>query len=253
MNGEPVIEFESVWKSFRRHTEQALLRSHVASFVFHRKRNDLFHALQDITFRVHSGEGVAIIGANGAGKSTLLSMIAGLVPQDRGKVTIQARVVPLLELGSGFHIDLTGAENVRLYASLLGISREELREAVPRITEFADIGDYIDEPLRTYSTGMIMRLAFSVATSLDPEVLLIDEVLAVGDQAFQAKCFERIEDFRRRGKTIICVSHSAGMVQRLCTRGIWLDHGSLMLDGPLDKVVAAYQGRSLPISGGPKR
>jgi ABC-type polysaccharide/polyol phosphate transport system ATPase subunit len=180
---------------------------------------------------------------NGAGKSTLLSLVAGLVPPDRGTVNVAGRVVALLELGSGFHPDLTGIENVRLNAALLGLNRKRTDELLPEIIDFAELADFIDEPLRTYSTGMSMRLAFAVAVNVDPDVLLIDEVLAVGDQAFQTKCFDKILDFRRKGKTILCVSHAFGMVQQLCSRALWLDHGDLMLDGPLGEVTDAYTGR----------
>jgi lipopolysaccharide transport system ATP-binding protein len=247
---EAVIEFASVWKSFHRHLAPTLLRSHVAGLLrAGSKRDEFFHALKDVSFRIRSGESVAILGANGAGKSTLLSMIARVVPPDRGTVTIASRVVPLLELGSGFHPDLTGAENVRLYAALLGFSRKGLNAVYDEIVEFSEIGEFIDEPLRTYSTGMTMRLAFSVAVCVDPEILLIDEVLAVGDQAFQAKCFDRIMGFRRRGKTIVCVSHSPGMMRSLCDRGLWLDHGGVMLDGPLDNVISAYEHGSHAYAG----
>ena len=185
---------------------------------------------------------MAVIGSNGAGKSTLLGLVAGLATPDEGSVTVNGRIAALLELGSGFHPDLTGAENVRVNASLIGLSRRRTAELFDQIVDFAGIGDFIGEPLRTYSTGMIMRLAFSVAINMDPEILLIDEVLAVGDQAFQAKCFERIHRFRQAGKTLLCVSHATGMVQELCDRAIWLDHGELVMSGPIRDVIEAYEG-----------
>ncbi len=237
------IEFEGVWKSFHHGSSHLLLRAHLKRLLVEGFRRELFHALKNVSFRMEAGESVAVLGANGAGKSTLLSMVAGLVPPDRGRVEVRGRVAPLLELGSGFHPDLTGAENVRLNASLLGISQKRLKQIYPEIVDFSEIADFIDEPLRTYSTGMIMRLAFSVAINIDPDILLIDEVLAVGDSAFQAKCFDRILEFRARGKTILCVSHAPTMVQKLCNRAIWLDHGDLMLDGPLAEVADAYEGR----------
>jgi ABC-type polysaccharide/polyol phosphate transport system ATPase subunit len=170
-------------------------------------------------------------------------MVAGLVPPDRGTIDVNGRVAPLLELGSGFHPDLTGTENVRLNAALLGVHRKRMDEILTDIVDFAELSDVMAEPLRTYSSGMVMRLAFSVAINVDPDILLIDEVLAVGDQAFQTKCFEKILDFRRRGKTILCVSHVSGMVQQLCSRAIWLDHGDVVLDGPAGEVINAYEGR----------
>jgi ABC-type polysaccharide/polyol phosphate transport system ATPase subunit len=243
MTVAPAIEFRNVSKTFRRHTGRVLLRTHVKKLLAGRTHVERFFALRNIDFRIEPGESVAVIGANGAGKSTLLSLVAGLAPPDLGVVDVNGRIAALLELGAGFHPDLTGAENVHLNAALLGLSRKQLTEVFADIVDFAELADFIDEPLRTYSAGMAMRLAFSTAVNVDPDILLIDEVLAVGDQAFQAKCFERICDFRRRGKTILCVSHVSGMVQQLCPRAIWLDHGDLLLDGPMAEVADAYVGR----------
>ena len=242
MNG-PAVEFQGVWKSFPRKEERILLRTQLRRFLMEGNGQHQFHALKGVSFTLQPGEGVAVLGANGAGKSTLLNLVAGLSPPDRGSVVVGGRVAPLLELGSGFHPDLTGAENARLNASLLGIGRQEFARIFPDIVEFAELQDFIGEPLRTYSTGMMMRLAFSVAVSIDPDILLVDEVLAVGDRSFQDKCFNKVMEFRDRGKTILCVSHAAGMVQHLCSRAIWLDHGDLMLDGPLSEVVDAYECR----------
>lgn len=239
----PAVEFQNVWKGFRRSSQRVLVRTLLRDLLMRHDAKEEFIALKSISFRVAPGESLAIIGSNGAGKSTLLSLIAGLVPPDQGSVTVNGRVSPLLELGSGFHPDLTGAENAKLNASLLGIARKHFDEIYPGIVEFAEIGDFINEPLRTYSTGMAMRLAFAVAICVDPDILLIDEVLAVGDSAFQKKCFDRILDFKQRGKTILCVSHAAGMVRKICSRAIWLDHGDLMMDGPLMEVSDAYEGR----------
>jgi ABC-type polysaccharide/polyol phosphate transport system ATPase subunit len=186
---------------------------------------------------------VAILGANGAGKSTLLTLVAGLSPPDVGRVSVRGVVAPLLELASGFHGDLTGAENLTLNAALLGIGSKHLARLVDRIIDFSELRDFIHEPLRTYSNGMVLRLAFSVAINIDPDVLLIDEVLAVGDAAFQAKCFDRVLEIRRKGKTILCVSHAPAMVSKLADRALWLDHGELLLDGSLEDVTAAYDGR----------
>jgi ABC-type polysaccharide/polyol phosphate transport system ATPase subunit len=243
MTNAPAIEFHEVWKGFHRQTERLLVRAHIKRMISWRDRREQFYALKQISFRMEPGESLAVIGANGAGKSTLLSLVAGLVPPDRGSVKVGGRVAALLELGSGFHPDLTGAENVRLNAAILGISRQRMNDVFADIVEFAELGDFMAEPLRTYSTGMSMRLAFSVAVNVDPDVLLIDEVLAVGDHAFKAKCFEKILEFRRRGKTILCVSHASAMVEQLCSRAIWLDHGALVLDAPITEVTAAYEGR----------
>jgi ABC-type polysaccharide/polyol phosphate transport system ATPase subunit len=236
-----VIEFQGVSKSFARHGGRMLLRHRISRWVkgVHRER---FYALKNISFHVAQGEGLAVVGPNGAGKSTLMSLVAGLARPDSGQVTVNGRVVALLELGSGFHPDLTGAENIRVNASLIGLSRRRTAELFDEIKDFSGIADFIDEPLRTYSSGMMMRLAFSVAIHMDPEVLLVDEVLAVGDAAFQEKCFARIRHFRQSGKTLMFVSHSSYMVQEMCDRAIWLDHGELMMTGRTREVIEAYQG-----------
>jgi len=237
-----VVEFHNVSKTFSRVTGQMLLRSHVARWLgsAHKER---FYALKHVSFHLERGESLAVLGPNGAGKSTLLGLVAGLARPDEGAVRVDGRVAALLELGSGFHQELTGTENVRLNAALLGLSRRRTAALFDAIVEFSGIGDFIDEPLRTYSTGMIMRLAFAVAVHVDPDIMLIDEVLAVGDQAFQAKCFDKILELRAKGKTLLCVSHAAGMVQQLCDRAIWLDCGELIMSGCVDEVAAAYGGR----------
>jgi lipopolysaccharide transport system ATP-binding protein len=236
-----VIEFSNVSKSFHRHAGQLLLRNHLLQML-RRTREERFFALKHVSFTVERGESLAVIGRNGAGKSTLLGLVAGLADPDEGRVTVNGHVAALLQLGSGFHFDLTGRENVRMNASLLGLTRKQTEAAFDSIVDFSGIGDFIHEPLRTYSTGMVMRLAFSVAVNTDPEVLLIDEVLAVGDTAFQAKCFAKIHEFRNSGKTLLCVSHSAGMIEKLCDRAIWLDHGELVMTGTVPEVAAAYAG-----------
>ena len=183
---------------------------------------------------------MAIIGGNGAGKSTLLSLVAGLSRPNEGRVSVNGKVAALLELGSGFHPDLTGRENVSLNASLLGLSRKRTEECFDAILEFSGIGDFIEEPIRTYSSGMIMRLAFSVAVNVDPDILIIDEVLAVGDQNFQTKCFEKIRGFKNAGKTLLFVSHAAEMVRQLCDQALWLHHGKAMMFGGPEEVLSAY-------------
>src|ERR1700689_4692816 len=230
-----VIEFHGVSKSYHRHAGQMLLRNHLTQF-FRRERLERFFALKHVSFTLDRGESLAVIGSNGAGKSTLLGLVAGISKPDEGTVEVNGQVTALLELGSGFHPSLTGRENVRLNAALLGLSRRQTAEAFERIVEFSGIRDFIDEPLRTYSTGMMMRLAFSVAINRDPEILLIDEILAVGDAAFQAKCIEKIHAFRNAGKTLLCVSHTS-MIGQSCDRAIWLDHGELMLSGAVADVM----------------
>jgi ABC-type polysaccharide/polyol phosphate transport system ATPase subunit len=236
------IDCRSVSKRFHRHSGQKLLRSHIQDW-FRRSSADWFYALKDISFEVAAGESLAVVGRNGAGKSTLLSLITGLAQPDAGALEIHGRIAALLELGSGFHPDLTGSENVRLNAALLGFTRKQTSALFDRIVDFAGIGDFIDEPLRTYSSGMILRLAFSVAVNLDPDILIIDEVIAVGDKEFQARCMDKIRGFRESGKTIVAVSHSTSTLLDLCDRAIWLDHGELMMRGDARPVLRAYEGQ----------
>jgi ABC-type polysaccharide/polyol phosphate transport system ATPase subunit len=238
-----VIDFEHVSKTFARHRGQLLLRSRLTS-MFRDRGVSRFQALKDVSFRVEAGTSIAIVGANGAGKSTLLGLIARLAQPDEGKVMVKGRVAALLELGSGFHPDLTGAENVRLNAALLGLSRKQTAQAFDAIVEFSGIGDFIDEPLRTYSSGMIVRLAFAVAIHANADILLVDEVLVVGDQEFQVKCQHWLEEFRRQGKTLICVSHAVQLVQSICDRAIWLEKGRVVQVGTADAVVSAYMNHS---------
>lgn len=236
------VEFRNVSKIFHRHTGKLLLRYRLKQ-LFTTEVGEPFYALKNVSFRMEHGESLAVIGPNGAGKSTLLGLAAGLALPDEGSVTVNGRTAALLELGSGFHPDLTGEENVRLNASLIGLTRKRTAEIFDEIVDFSGIGDFIKEPLRTYSSGMVMRLGFSVAVMMDPEILLVDEVLAVGDAAFQTKCFDKVHEFRRRGKMLLCVSHSPGMLQELCDRAILLDHGQVVIEGTIGKVMDAYAGR----------
>ncbi len=241
----PAILFHGVWKSFVRHAGQMLIRDRLKQLL-RPQPHEVFHALREVTFSIHPGESVAVIGHNGAGKSTLLNLTTNLCRPDQGTVEVNGRIAALLELGAGFHPDLTGAENVRINAALLGFSRRQVREKFDEIIAFSELQDFVNEPLRTYSTGMMMRLAFSVAVSVNPDLLIIDEVLGVGDLSFQAKCLERIMEFRRAGKTMLCVSHSNETLMGLCDRAIWLDHGRLMEYGPIARVVEAYRNAVSP-------
>jgi ABC-type polysaccharide/polyol phosphate transport system ATPase subunit len=240
---ENIVEFHGVTKIYYHGGGRMLLRNRVQEWVSG-KRPESFAAVKNVSFELRHGESMAVVGSNGAGKSTLLSLVAGLSRPNAGSIVVNGRLAALLELGSGFHPDLTGTENVTLNASLLGLTRKRTAELFDQIVEFSGIGhDFIDEPLRTYSTGMVMRLAFSVAINMDPDVLLVDEVLAVGDAEFQQKCFQRIREFRQSGKSLLCVSHATGMVQELCDKAIWLDHGEMMMSGPIAEVMQAYNGK----------
>jgi len=213
-----------------------------------RRPKERIEVLKGITLTIPAGQTVAIIGRNGSGKSTFLSLVARVYRPTSGTIEVNGRVAPLLELGAGFHPDLTGVENIELYGSILGMSRKQVRARMNSIVEFAfdtpDLAAKIDTPLRNYSEGMKMRLGFSIAVHTYPEVLLVDEVLAVGDEAFQAKCFRRIEEFQEEGRTIIFVSHDMAVVRRTSSRAIWLDGGWIRMDGPTDEVVDHYLSTS---------
>ena len=201
-------------------------------------------ALRDVSFSVARGECFGIIGRNGSGKSTLLRVIARVLRPTAGRIWVRGRVAPLLELGAGFHGELTGRENVFLNGTLLGHPRAEVARRLDWIVSFAELWDFIDAPLRTYSTGMVARLAFATATAWEPEILLVDEILAVGDEAFRRKCRERMEGFLRGGTTIVLVSHDMQLVRELCQRALWLDGGRARALGPSAAVTAEYQGAS---------
>jgi len=240
----PAIEFQNVSKGFRHNIGRQLLRTHILRW-FGETQHKKLYALTNVTFRMEPGESLAVVGANGAGKSTLLSLTAGLMGPDQGSVTVNGRVAALLDLGAGFHPDLTGAENVVLNAALLGLTRRRTMELFEDIVEFSGIRESINDPLRTYSNGMVMRLAFSVAIRSDPDILLIDEVMAVGDARFQEKCRETLVSYQRAGKSLLFVSHSAPAIRQMCRRAIWLDHGAVMMDSDVDAVLEAYEGRAV--------
>lgn len=235
-----LITLENVSKTFRLQTGRKLLREYVRD-RFRKDPGDKFYALKDVSFKVELHESVGVIGRNGAGKSTLLSMIAGLAQPDEGRLEVNGRVAALLELGSGFHPDLTGLENINLNAALLGYNQRQARSVLDGIIDFAEIGQFIHQPLRTYSAGMVVRLAFSVAVHVEPAILVVDEVLAVGDAGFYEKSVVKVRELLDSGKTLFCVSHSADMIRSFCRRAIWLDHGELVQDGPSEEVTAAYQ------------
>jgi lipopolysaccharide transport system ATP-binding protein len=234
-----LIEISGVSKVFRMHGGSRLIRDHLKERLG-RRDDGRFKALNDVSLRVGRNEGVAILGANGAGKSTLLGIIAGVAEPDSGTVRVSGRVSALLELGSGFDPDLTGAENVQLNAALLGFTRHQVRQAFPLIHEFSEIGEFIHEPVRTFSAGMILRLAFSVAIHARPDVLIVDEILGVGDARFQEKCARRIREMRAQGASLLCVTHTPRAVLDYCGRAVWLHEGEVVRDGPADDVSSRY-------------
>lgn len=198
--------------------------------------------LRGIDLRVERGESMALIGSNGSGKTTTLRLMAGVYTPSEGVVETWGRVATVVELGAGFHPELTGLENVALYGAVLGLTRNQVKERMPEILDFADIGDFIETPVKFYSSGMHARLAFAVAVSVDPDILLLDEVLAVGDHEFQTRCLERLRTFTAGGGTLITVTHNLTVARDLCERGVWIERGAIRMDGPIHDVVEAYVG-----------
>ena len=241
--GSPAVRCTAVSKRFRIYEHRATSLRETFIRVLLRKQALLgrpYFALGEIDFAIAKGEAVAIIGTNGSGKSTILRVIAGIYPPSDGEVQLGGRLAAVLELGAGFHPDLTGAENVAIYGTALGLSRREIRDRYSEILDFADIGQFIDTPVKYYSSGMVARLAFAVAVCVEPDILLLDEVLSVGDETFRDRCFERLRRFNAHGGTLIFVSHDLETVREMCTRAIWMDNGSIRMDAPVDDVVDAY-------------
>jgi ABC-type polysaccharide/polyol phosphate transport system ATPase subunit len=237
---QPALRFDRVTKSFVHHAGQMLLRERLIEMM-RPSRRPRFEALKDISFELAHGECLGLIGPNGAGKSTILNLATGLAQPDRGTITVNGRVTALLELGAGFHYDLTGAENVRVNAAMMGMTRRQTAERFDEIVDFSGVREFINEPLRTYSSGMAVRLAFSVAVASNPELLLVDEVIGVGDQAFYAMCLKKIRSFQRDGKTIVLASHSTELIAMLCDQALWIERGRVVQQGPAAEVVAAYK------------
>ncbi len=243
------IKLEHVSKCYHLSRQKPFLAKEVFRRLLQRPSSVQEHwALRDVSFVVESGQGLGVIGRNGSGKSTLLSLVAGTTHPTHGHVTVQGRIGPLLELGAGFHPDLTGYENIYLNASLLGMSRQEVDTHIDSIIEFSGVRDFIDTPIQTYSTGMAARLGFAVIAHMEPEVLLVDEALAVGDAGFQAKCEQTIQRFLANGSTLLLVSHNLPTIQRMCQRAIWLDDGVVRAQGQTVEVLAAYQEAQQPAS-----
>jgi len=232
-------EFLSVSKRFMLE-EGRSLREFIPALLKGNGWSDPFYALQDVSFRIKKGESVGIVGRNGSGKSTTLKLIAGVMAPNEGEVHVHGRVSPLIELGAGFHPDLTGRENVYLNASILGMSGKAIRAKFDDIVDFAELWEFMDTPVKRYSSGMYMRLGFSVAVHSDPDILLVDEVLAVGDALFSEKCLAKIREFQEKGVTIVIVSHSPDTIKNFCGRAVLLDHGRLVEEGPPKSVIEHY-------------
>jgi ABC-type polysaccharide/polyol phosphate transport system ATPase subunit len=238
---EPVVELQEVSVMYRVPRERVSgLKEYTIRWLQRKLQYVEFWALHGVTFRVNRGEVFGVIGRNGSGKSTMLKVMARVLRPSNGRIVTRGKVAPLLELGAGFHPELTGRENIYLNSALLGFTRKEAQDLEEEIIDFSGVREFIDAPLRTYSTGMVARLGFAVATSKRPEILLVDEVLSVGDGPFQEKCLERITSFRTQGTTIIIVSHGMGTIQSVCQRALWLDHGQIRIQGDAKDVVDQY-------------
>lgn len=236
------VRFHQVVQRFRMiYDRPATVRQAFARFFRGPTQVQIFEALKGVSFTVNAGETLGILGRNGSGKSTILKIIARVYRPTSGTVEVDGRVSPLIELGAGFHPELTGRENIVLSGCLMGIDREQMIKRTDAIVAFSELEEFIDVPVKQYSSGMYARLGFAVATEIDPDILLVDEILAVGDAGFQHKCLERMNNFRRQGKTIVFVSHDLNTITSLCTRALLIDHGRLLGDGPAQDVAAQYQ------------
>jgi len=237
---EPIIKIENITKEFRLN-KQKTFKEFLPALFGGKETVAKFNALENISFEVKKGETVGIIGPNGSGKSTILKLIAGVMSPTKGKITVKGRVSPLIELGAGFHPELTGTENIYLNGAILGLSKKQIKENFKKIVDFAQLWDFIDQPIKHYSSGMYMRLAFAVAVHVNPEILIVDEILAVGDTDFQAKCFKKMEDFKKQGVTIIFVSHNMDQIKNFCTKVIYLkDHQIKTIGEPIE-IIKIYR------------
>lgn len=241
-----IILFSNVYKSYPLYHH---ITGGLKNFIFHlpkgirQLKSKKYEALHDISFEIRKGETFGIIGRNGAGKSTVLGLIAGVLRPNQGTVKVMGRVSPLLELGAGFHPELSGRENIVLKGVLMGLSRAQVSEKLEEIIDFSELQDFIDQPIRVYSSGMLARLGFSVIVHLDPQILLIDEILAVGDSDFQRKCIARLDEFRNKGVTIVVVSHNMDHICRICDRVLWLENHATEMIGPGSEIVNSFQLR----------
>lgn len=242
--GTPAISLRNVSKLYRRYggRQFATLKSALLSGDLVRKLRpeETFQALSDVSFDVPAGQTLGVIGRNGSGKSTALKLVAGITKPTSGSVKVNGRISALIELGAGFHPEISGRENVFINGIMLGLTRREIQQRFDEIVEFAELRDFIDAPVKTYSSGMYMRLGFAVAIHVDPDVLLVDEVLAVGDEAFTHKCLDKFAEFKRRNKTILLVTHSLGLVERFCDEALWLDRGTKRGQGDPTRIIGAY-------------
>ena len=239
---DSIITVDNVSMHFRMDKNRTTsLKEWVVSFLKGKQQYEEFHALENVTFDVKRGEIFGVIGRNGAGKSTLLKVVSGIYKPTSGKAVSAGRIAPMLELGSGFDPELSGRDNIFLNGAILGFSEEFLKSKYDEIVAFSEMGDFIHQPIKTYSSGMMMRLAFSVATIVEPEILIVDEILAVGDASFQQKSRARMLELMQGGTTVLFVSHSMDQIREMCDRVLWLDHGTVKMIGPTQQVCDAYE------------
>lgn len=234
------IIVDNVYKQFNVYMDKANTIKEKILFLFSRNKKQKREILKGIDLKIKKGEVVALIGTNGSGKSTLLKLMTKIIYPNQGKITTNGKLTSLLELGAGFHQDFSGRENIYFNASIFGLTKKEIDERIEEIIEFSELRDFIDNPVRTYSSGMFMRLAFSVAINVDADILLIDEILSVGDEHFQHKCFEKMRELKKQGKTMVFVTHNMKAVTELCDRAVWLYKGNIKMDGNTKDVVNEY-------------
>ncbi len=240
MKKENAIEIRNMTKSFKLYSDKPNTMKERLVRGWKKNNNEIHTVLKDINIDIEKGDTVALIGVNGSGKSTLLKLMTKIIYPNKGTVQTSGKLTSLLELGAGFHPDFTGRENIYFNAAIFGLTKAEIDKRIDDIIEFSELGDFIDSPIRTYSSGMYMRLAFAVAINVDADILLIDEILAVGDQHFQDKCFAKLEQLAKSDMTIVIVAHGMEALKRLCTRGIWINNGVVAMDGKFEEVSAAY-------------
>lgn len=251
-----MIQFDHVSKIYQIGAPSGSLRGAISNLVGslgkNGQKNDALHlaALNDVSFEIKRGESIGFIGPNGSGKTTTLKLISGVTRENRGKVTVRGKISALIELGAGFHPDLTGRENIYFNAAILGMRRKEIQQRFDAIVDFSGLERFLDTPVKRYSSGMYLRLGFAVAAFVNPDILLVDEVLAVGDKAFQTKCMRRMGELRSLGTTIVFVTHSLGYLQRLCQRAVFLYQGNIMSDGPVSDVIRVYRNHASYNAGG---
>ena len=234
------IIVDNVYKTFNVYLDKANTIKEKLLFLFSRNRKQKREVLKGINLKIKEGEVVALIGTNGSGKSTLLKLMTKIIYPNKGKIETNGKLTSLLELGAGFHPDFSGRENIYFNASIFGLTKKEIDARLEQIIDFSELRDFIDNPVRTYSSGMYMRLAFSVAINVDADILLIDEILSVGDEHFQNKCFEKMKELKNQGKTMVFVTHNMNSVEKLCDRAVWLYNGSIKMDGDTSEVIKEY-------------